>query len=77
MFVALVIQNAMRMRPIIFICVACPALSYFSTLSYKQYDFRGGGRIEHKIYVLILSTTFVCNISHSEKNWARYNQKCM
>jgi hypothetical protein len=30
--------------------VACPALRYFSTLSHKRYDFRGGGGvIEHKI----------------------------
>jgi len=27
--------------------------------------------------VLILSTTFVLNISHSKKNWAKYGQKCM
>ena len=26
--------------------------------------------------VLIFCTTFVWNISHSEKNWARYDQKC-
>ena len=24
--------------------------------------------------ILIFSTTFVCNISHSKKNWARYNK---
>jgi len=28
----------------------------------------GGEGIEHKICVLILSTNFVCNISHYEKN---------
>ena len=26
--------------------------------------------------VLIFSTTFVCNIPHSKKNWARFNNKC-
>jgi hypothetical protein len=26
--------------------------------------------------ILIFSTTFVWNISHSKKNWARYDQKC-
>jgi len=30
---------------------------------------------DKKICVLIFSTTFVCNISHSKKNWARYNKK--
>ena len=55
-FVALVIQNAMRMRRIIFICVACPDLSYFSTFSHKRHDFRGKNVIGHKICVLILST---------------------
>jgi len=32
--------------------------------------------IEHKMCVLISSTRFVWNISHSKKNWARYNQIC-
>ena len=27
--------------------------------------------------VLISSTTFLWNISHSKKNWARYDQKCI
>ena len=47
--------------------VACPALQYFSTLSHKGYDFRGG-IIEHKICFDFLLTTFVRNISHSRKN---------
>jgi hypothetical protein len=39
-FVALVIQHAMRIRRIILSSVACPVLHYFSTLSHKQRDFR-------------------------------------
>ena len=35
----------------------------------------GNNLIEHKICVLILSTTFVPNISHSKKNSARYIHK--
>jgi len=39
--VALAIQHLMRMRSIILSSVACPALSYYSTLSHKRQDFRG------------------------------------
>jgi len=65
-FVASDIQHAMRMRHIV-ICMACPALQYFSTLSHKRYDFRKKKITEHKICVLIFSATFVGNISHSKK----------
>ena len=37
---ALDIQQVMRMRHNILSSVARPALSYFSTLSHKRYDFR-------------------------------------
>jgi len=30
---------------------------------------------EHKMCLLIFSTTFVWNISFCKKNWARYDQK--
>jgi hypothetical protein len=36
--------------------------------------FRGGGEIECGMRVLIFCTTFVWNISHSRKNWARYHK---
>ena len=38
--VALVIQRAKRMRRITLLSVACPALTYFSSLFHKRYDFR-------------------------------------
>jgi hypothetical protein len=69
------IQPAMRMRHI----VICGLLrsTIFSILSRKRHDFRGGGGVtEHKMCVLIFSTTFVWNISHCKKNWARYDHKC-
>jgi hypothetical protein len=54
----------------ILLSVVCPAIQYFSTLSHKRHDFRKTV-IEDKMWVLITSTTFVWNISHSKKNWAR------
>jgi len=65
---ALGIQHAMRMRHIV-IC----SLSYSTILCYifhKRYDFRKKKRVtEHKMCVFIFCTTFVCNISHSKKNY--------
>jgi hypothetical protein len=73
--VALVIQHAKHMRRIILSSATCLAIPYFTTLSHKRHDFREKV-IEHKIYVLIFSTTFVQNISHSKNNWERYYHKC-
>jgi len=73
-FVDLVIQYTKRMHRIILSFVACPAVPYFSTLSYKRHDFREKV-IERKMCVLIFSTNCVWNISHSKKNSLRFYHK--
>jgi len=57
------------------LCVACPGLPYFSTVSHKRYDFREKVT-EYKACVLIFSINFVRNIFRSKKNSARHDQKC-
>ena len=52
----------------------CPAVPYICTLSQKGHDCKQKV-IEHKICVLIFSVTFIWNISHSKRNWVRYDQK--
>jgi hypothetical protein len=67
----------MRMRYIcIVICgLSCPTI--FLHIISQQYDFRKKKVFEHKIGVLILSTNFFWNISHSTKNSAMYDHKCI
>jgi len=58
-------------------CYLWPATLYTVLphhLKKAQFKKKNSG---HKISVLISSTTFVCNISHSNKNWVRYDQKCI
>jgi hypothetical protein len=52
----------------------CCVVPYISTLSQKGHDCRQKVT-EHKIYVLIFSMTLIWNISHSKKDWVRYDQK--
>jgi hypothetical protein len=75
-FVSLFPQSAKRMRRIILSSVASQAVSYFSTSYHKYHDVRKKV-IAHKMCVLIFSTTFVWDISHFKRNWARYNHKCV
>ena len=66
LFVALGIQNAERMRHILLSSVACPAGPVFQHY-HKRHDFQKNVSA-HKTSVLIVSETFVKNISHCEKN---------
>jgi hypothetical protein len=57
-FVALVIQHAKCMRPIILSSVACLATLNFSILPHKHNNFQKS-IIEHKMCILIFSTTLI------------------
>jgi len=76
--VALVMQHVMRRHRTKLSSVSCLAVSYSFKLSYiNGMIFRGKKVTEHKCAFFIFSTTFVWNMYHSEKNWARYYHKCM
>jgi len=54
--------------------VTCPTLPYFFTLSHKRHDLLEKVN-EHKIGVLIFSTTYLWCISHSKNNSTRCYHK--
>jgi hypothetical protein len=56
-FVDLIVQHAMRMRHTVF-CNLARSTIIFPTLSHKRHDF-GKEITEHKMCVLVFSTTFV------------------
>jgi hypothetical protein len=56
-FVALGIQQAMRMRHIV-IC-GLPGSTVFFHIFHKRHDFRKKKVVEHKVCVVIFSKTFV------------------
>jgi hypothetical protein len=66
-----VVQHAMRMRHIVICGLHCSTV--FSHIISLTVSFRKKVT-ELKMRVLISSTTIVGNISHSKKNWARYDK---
>jgi hypothetical protein len=50
------------------------ALPHFYALFHTRHDFRKKMLLIMKS-VVIFSKTFICNIFHSKKNWARYDQQ--
>jgi len=53
------VQYVTRKRRTILSTVACSTLQYFTKLSQKRHGFREEKNIEHKMCVLIFSTTLV------------------
>jgi len=72
-FLALVTRYTKHIRGIILSSVDWLTLQYFSTLSHKRYDIR---KISHWTQSMCfdLLYKFVWNVSHSKKNWARYDK---
>ena len=74
MFLAVSVQNAKYLGPILWSSVVCLAVQYFSTLSHKRHDFR-----KKLCWTLNVGFDFlykfVWRIFHSKKNWARYDKK--
>jgi hypothetical protein len=73
MFVALGIQHAMCMHHIV-ICRLPGSTTFFHSISWTA-QFKQKKFIEPNIRVLIFSTIFLWNLSHSKNKWVRYDQK--
>ena len=73
-FVSFGIQHGMLIRHI----VLCGPPGYTILSHFTPQTARISKQVtEHKTCVLIFSTTFVWNISHSKKNSSSYDQKCV
>jgi hypothetical protein len=78
-FVALNVQHTIRMRHIFLCRLPVSAVSF--TLSHKWHAFLGGEGVAAGSYRTWKKRDFLhkfdWNISHSKKNWVRYNKKCI
>jgi len=74
-FVSLGIQQAMHKLHTV-ICDLSGCTIFFHIIS-SMARFLKNKFTENKMCVLIVFTTSVWNISHSKKNWPRYDQNCI
>ena len=64
------------MRILHIVICGLPRYEIFIHIISLKHDFRKKKKVfAHKMSVLISSTTFVRIVSHSKKNWARYDKK--
>jgi len=68
-FVALGSQHEMLLRHIVMCGLSGSAIQFHIISKAPQFL--------NKMCALNFSTTFVSNIAHSKKKWARYDQKCL
>jgi hypothetical protein len=74
--IALGIQHAMRIRHIVF-CALSGSTEFFRIISYRARFFEKKKVIDLNIRVLIFSANIAWKNSHSKKNWAKSDQKCI
>ena len=75
-FVSLVMQHALLMLRMYWYLWGLSGCSIFFHIILQTAWFSGKQVVEHKMCVLIFSTTFSCKISHSKKNSAIYYHNC-
>jgi hypothetical protein len=72
--VALVIQHVIRLFHTAIYVLPHSTIFFYITLEGTIFENKV---TEHKMFVLISSTNCVSNISHFQKNRARYDKKCL
>jgi len=56
--VCVALVSSMQCACALLSCLASPAVDFFPALSHKWHDFRGGGDIENKMFVLVFLYNF-------------------